>query len=75
MDELKAYKILGLVPGASKEEIKEAYARLSKEFHPEEYPEEFQQIHEAYRLLSRGSRGGKRNENVITTDENVPGIF
>lgn len=42
MDELRAYKVLGLEPGASREEIKEAYARLSKEFHPEECPEEFQ---------------------------------
>ena len=63
MDELRAYTILGLEPGASREEIKEAYARLSKEFHPEEYPEEFKQIHEAYRLLGRAARGGRRGGN------------
>lgn len=64
MDELRAYEVLGVKRGASREEIKEAYARLSKEYHPEEYPEEFQQIHEAYRVLGRMSRGGRRSEEA-----------
>lgn len=56
MDQLTAYKILGLVAGATPEEIKEAYAVLSKEYHPEEHPEEFQRIHEAYTTLTRRRR-------------------
>lgn len=56
MDELTAYKILRIEPGSSRAEIKEAYAALSKEFHPEESPEEFQKIHEAYVTLTRGGR-------------------
>lgn len=56
MDQLTAYRILRLEPGCSLEEVKAAYAALSKEFHPEEQPEEFQRIHEAYRLLIKGSR-------------------
>lgn len=32
---------------------KKAYAALSRQYHPEEYPEEFQQIHDAYRMLRR----------------------
>lgn len=56
MDQLTAYRILRLEPGCSLEEVKVAYAALSKEFHPEEQPEEFQRIHEAYRLLIKGSR-------------------
>ena len=58
MDQLKAYQVLELEKDASIEEIKEAYARLSKEYHPEENPEEFQQIHEAYVTLTRRGRRG-----------------
>lgn len=63
MDKLMAYKILGLENNASMEEVKEAYARLSKEYHPEENPEEFQQIHEAYVTLTR--RGRRGNNSVL----------
>ena len=55
-----AYQVLGLDNNASTEEVKEAYARLSKEYHPEENPEEFQQLHEAYVTLTRGGRRGNR---------------
>lgn len=60
MDQLTAYQVLELEPGSSIEEIKAAYARLSKEFHPEEHPEEFQRIHEAYSMLVRGARRGRQ---------------
>jgi len=60
MDKLTAYQILGLHSDASTEEVKEAYAKLSKEYHPEENPEEFQQIHEAYVTLTRGGRRANR---------------
>ena len=55
-----AYQVLGLDSNASIEDVKEAYARLSKEYHPEENPEEFQQLHEAYVTLTRGGRRGNR---------------
>lgn len=57
MDQLKAYQILGLEPGSTPEEIKVAYATLSKQYHPEEEPEKFQEIHEAYVTLTRRRRG------------------
>jgi len=60
MDKLTAYRILGLANNASTEEVKEVYARLSKEYHPEENPEEFQRIHEAYTTLTRRGRRGNR---------------
>lgn len=72
MDELRAYEILGLNEGCSREDIKAAYAKLSKEYHPEEHPDEFQQVHEAYSVLTRrGRRGGGNNpvkEDVIYTE-------
>ena len=64
MDELTAYQILKLEPGASTDEIKEAYSQLSKQFHPEEYPEEFQRIHDAYRTLTRRNRRSRNTENI-----------
>lgn len=56
MDQLTAYKVLGLEPNSTIEEVKEAYATLSKQYHPEEYPEEFQKIHDAYTTLARRRR-------------------
>ena len=58
MDQLTAFQILGLEPGSSPQEIKEAYATLSKQYHPEEEPEKFQEIHEAYVTLTRRKRRG-----------------
>ena len=57
MYESEAYEILHIKRGSSQEEIEEAYAALSKKYHPEEHPDEFQQIHEAYMTLRRRSRG------------------
>ncbi len=70
MDQLTAYHILGVEPGSSVEEIKEAYALLSKRYHPEEEPERFQEIHDAYVTLTRGRRrGGRTQENVILSEK------
>lgn len=59
MDQLTAYKILQLKPGSGRKEIREAYARLAKEYHPEEYPKEFNEIQEAYQTLT-GRGDGRR---------------
>ncbi|MDY4670818.1 MAG: J domain-containing protein [Oliverpabstia sp.] len=72
MDQLIAYEILGLQPGASRESIKKAYAELSKKYHPEDYPREFQQLNEAYRILTRGRREGRYSENTEPVYTNAP---
>ncbi len=54
MDKLTAEKILGVQPGASRQEIKRAYAAMVRTYHPEEFPEEFQRIQEAYEVLTKG---------------------
>ncbi len=48
------YKILGLDKTASKDEIKKAYRKLSKEHHPDKGGDEnkFKEINEAYQVLS-----------------------
>jgi curved DNA-binding protein CbpA len=51
------YKVLGLKPGASQEEIKTAYRKLSKKFHPDLndgdnfFEDRFKEIQEAYENL------------------------
>lgn len=45
---MNAWEKLGIEPTSDKKEIKKAYARLLKQYHPEENPEEFKQIQAAY---------------------------
>lgn len=72
MDKLKVYQILEISENSSIEEIKTAYAKLSKKYHPEEEPEKFQELHEAYTTLVRGSRHKKRD--TITLQDEKPKI-
>ena len=51
------YEVLGLSKGASKEEIKRAYKKLSKKYHPDinkeaDAEDKFKEIAEAYEVLS-----------------------
>ena len=63
MTRSKAFEVLGLDSNATTEEIKTAYAELSKKYHPEENPKEFQEIHEAYVTLTRVRNRQFRFEN------------
>jgi molecular chaperone DnaJ len=51
------YEILGVSPGANKDELKKAYRRLARQYHPDvsQVPEseaKFKEINEAYEVLS-----------------------
>ncbi|MDE7231851.1 MAG: J domain-containing protein, partial [Lachnospiraceae bacterium] len=42
------WKTLGIAPTTDKRSIRRAYAAKTRELHPEEKPEEFRQLHDAY---------------------------
>lgn len=48
--ELDIWNILQITPDASKREIRRAYATQAQKYHPEEQPEEFARLQEAYQL-------------------------
>lgn len=45
---MNPWEILGIEPTSDKKTIKRAYAKLLKQYHPEENPEKFKQIQAAY---------------------------
>lgn len=64
MGTISPYKILGISPGASQEEIKKAYRTLARKYHPDvnrepSAEERFRKINEAYRILMNSSRPEK----------------
>lgn len=66
---LDYYKILGVVPNATPEEIKKAYRQLAMMYHPDRNPDSkisedfFKQLTEAYTILSNPEEREKYNNN------------
>ena len=42
------YQVLGISPTRDKKIIRKAYAGLIRKYHPEEHPEKWKEIHDAY---------------------------
>ncbi len=68
------YRILGVDRNATKEEIKKAYRRLAKEWHPDVNPdprakEVFRDINEAYHVLSDEGRRSEYDAILSSGDE------
>jgi molecular chaperone DnaJ len=57
------YEVLGIVRGASQDEVKSAYRKLAKEYHPDRNPdnraeseEKFKELSEAYEVLADANK-------------------
>lgn len=69
------YEILGLHPGASRDEIRQAYRRLAKLYHPDRNPSEgakqkFIQIQNAYEVLTDEARRLQYEAMIINDARN-----
>jgi molecular chaperone DnaJ len=69
------YAILGISSSAKADEIKAAYRRLIKEFHPDNYSggsNIFEQIQEAYSVLNDNQERRQYDQNLINARARVP---
>lgn len=62
---------LGISPTKNVREIKKAYAAKSKLVHPEEHPEEFQKLHDAYRAALDIANSDVSFSAPVTEQESV----
>jgi len=74
MNKIQAYKILGVNDLSNHEEIKKAYLKLSKKYHPDLNPapsasEEFKQINEAYTILKNILRSFEEGGQSFTVQK------
>lgn len=67
------WEILGIEPTTDIREIKRAYARLAKQYNPEEHPEEFKRIFDAYKCASAMARlvNEHRTDQIVTISTSV----
>ncbi len=67
-DKRDYYEVLGLQKGASDDEIKKAYRKLAKQYHPDLHPDDkeaeahFKEIGEAYEVLSDADKRAKYDQ-------------
>ena len=60
------YEILGIDRDADTKTIKKAYAKLIKQYHPEENPKEWQRIHDAYELAIKIASAGEQTSSEVS---------
>lgn len=69
---MNPYEVLGVKPGASQEEIKSAYRKLVKQYHPDQYvnnplkdlaQEKLAEINKAYDMLKNGAGNSSYNSS------------
>ena len=65
----EAFIVLGIEPTRDQRTIRKAYAALVRKYHPEEYPEEWQRIHDAYETaLKHAGHNMQPEEKSAETD-------
>ena len=70
------YRILGIKPDASQSEIKDAYKKLAREWHPdinhtEGAEERFKEINEAYQVIGNPQKRRHYSSLVVLSPENI----
>lgn len=62
------YEVLGVSKGASEDEVKKAFRKLARKYHPDvnrdnpkEAEEKFKEINEAYEVLSDATRRDRKS--------------
>lgn len=63
---MNCWDILGISPTDNLKDIKRAYAAKSREVHPEEHPEEFKALHEAYEMAMAFAKRQAMPTPVVT---------
>ena len=67
-DKRDYYEVLGVQKGASEDEIKKAYRRCAKQYHPDLHPddkdceEKFKEVNEAYEVLSDADKRARYDQ-------------
>ena len=77
----EAFKILEIEPTDDKKKIKIAYSKMLKKYHPEEFPEMFMRINEAYKVALEFekfdfdeinfNKGNFRNKNFFEIEQKL----
>lgn len=71
------YKVLGVAPGVSNDDIKRAYRELSRKYHPDSYvdnplsdlaEEKFKEVQEAYQQIMNEREHGYRSTGSTSND-------
>ena len=69
------WETLGVAPGASKSEIRKAYRRLARRYHPDLNPddpegeERFKEVQAAYEALTEGPVRSEARSHPLSMDE------
>lgn len=76
---MNPYEVLGIKPGASQDEIKSAYRKLIKQYHPDKFinnplknlaEDKMIEINEAYDTLTKNSGNNNYNSNSSSNSSN-----
>ena len=65
---MSIWEILGIPPTTDIVTIKKAYADRAKEWHPEEYPEEFKRLRNAYQTAVKRAKNGEAGKAEVSAE-------